>query len=111
MGREYKIQGKKDKGVQRCIYFNENIIINTEVFAIRTKYAICVSKSKLLHFKHSTCVSIMSTLRDAQGLGGRLLDARPIPEVGGARQLVLPAFLRPKSVLAILAFMAIILAP
>lgn len=52
-----------------------------------------------------------STLRDAQGLGGRLRDARPVLEAGGARQLVLPAFFRPNRVLAILAFTAIILAP
>ena len=50
-------------------------------------------------------------MRDAQGLGGRLLDAKPVPEAGGAKQLVLPAFFRPNRVLAILAFMAIIVAP
>lgn len=59
----------------------------------------------------TTNVCYYSTLRDAQGLGGRLRDARPVLEAGGARQLVLPAFFRPNRVLAILAFTAIILAP
>ena len=62
-------------------------------------------------FSGSKRVPSNSTLRDAQGLGGRLLDAKPVPAVGGAKQLVLPAFFRPSSVLAMLAFMAIIPAP
>lgn len=62
-------------------------------------------------FQLNKFVLLNSTLRDAQGLGGRLLDARPVPEAGGAKQLVLPAFFRPNRVLAILAFMAIIVAP
>ena len=68
-------------------------------------------KSWLLSLRWKQMCTIGSTLRDAQGLGGRLLDAKPVSAVGGAKQLVLPAFFRPSSVLAMLAFMAIIPAP
>lgn len=67
-----------------------------------------LQKSWLLSLQRKQKCNHRSTLRDAQGLWGRLLDAKPVPALGGAKQLVLPAFFKPNSVFAMLAFIAII---